>query len=279
MTTTRHRLCQPPPGFADRSLASIPSPLVRCSAALRPLRARSGTAAVLLASILAAQAVLGQAPSSGTASATKREPARPLLQRFDLNFPGGTPHELVAGIEHITGKPLNAIIPAEDRDVQLPPVKLTSVTVPDLFRALNLTSRTHKLVQDRWVESAYEFQSTGEGENAVWCFQSRTSSPTPNVCRFFQTAGLLDNFTIDDITTAIQTGWDLLGINPKPRLKFHAETKLLIAVGPFDQLKLIDNVLEQLSMAPPKAETAAERKAREKTAPEGMPKKDGPSAK
>jgi hypothetical protein len=33
----------------------------------------------------------------------------------------------------------------------------------------------------------------------------------------------------EDITTAIQTGWAMLGVKPAPRLKSHQETKLLIA--------------------------------------------------
>jgi len=51
---------------------------------------------------------------------------------------------------------------------------------------------------------------------------------------------------VDDITTAIQTGWKMAGITSPPELNYHKETKLLIAFGEPDQLKTIDNVLQSL---------------------------------
>jgi hypothetical protein len=53
--------------------------------------------------------------------------------------------------------------------------------------------------------------------------------------------------TVDDITTAIQTGWKMLGYSPTPELSFHKETKLLIAVGDPNQLETIDRVLSALN--------------------------------
>ena len=51
---------------------------------------------------------------------------------------------------------------------------------------------------------------------------------------------------MDDITTAIKSGWDMQHIDPQPRLSFHKETKLLIAVGDPNQLDAIDAVLKAL---------------------------------
>src|ERR1035437_1050455 len=63
------------------------------------------------------------------------------LTKFNLDFPGGTPKELVAAIEKAMGKPLNAIIPTEDADLQMPPLKMNDVVVPQLFAALESASR------------------------------------------------------------------------------------------------------------------------------------------
>jgi len=62
------------------------------------------------------------------------------LTKFNLDFPGGTPQELVAAIQKATGKPLNAIIPPEDADLQLPPLKMNNIDSPQLFVALEEAS-------------------------------------------------------------------------------------------------------------------------------------------
>src|SRR5690348_4510108 len=43
-------------------------------------------------------------------------------QKFNLDFPGGSPRDLVSAIEKATGKPLNALISTEDETVELPPM-------------------------------------------------------------------------------------------------------------------------------------------------------------
>lgn len=116
------------------------------------------------------------------------------------------------------------------------------------------------------------FETKGQGEDAVWCFRCVLPSENPppeKYCRFYQLADYLDNYKIEDITTAIKTGWNLLGVQSPAEMKFHPETKLLIAVGPSDQLEVIENVIRQL------------RKSDSKTpaSEEAVSKKDGASAK
>ena len=70
-------------------------------------------------------------------SSGRSEPApEPALTRFNLDFPGGTPKELVAAIEKAMGRPLNAIVPDELADTKLPALKMNSVDVAQLFSAL-----------------------------------------------------------------------------------------------------------------------------------------------
>jgi hypothetical protein len=218
-------------------------------------------------------------------------------QRFDLDFRGGAPDELVAVIEKATGKPLNVIIPEEYRSrreqsprVSIPAMKVTNVTVPDLFDAIRMAnvSQASGFMPGMQPQYGYGFETRGQGEDAVWYFYNRPAPAGPlDVCRFYQLAGYLESFTIQDITTAIQTGWDLLGVNPKPRLKFHPETKLLIAVGQPDELRTIEDVLAQLGKASPPNEVhrlmpkpmTERRPPPGSAAPEPTPKKDGESDK
>ena len=191
------------------------------------------------------------------------------LTKFSFDFPGGTPKQLVAAIEKAMAKPLNAIIPPEHADVKLPPLKMNNVDVQQLFQALDLTSRktesyvtgTSGIPGRRQVPSysqivtGYGFRTQGQlTDESIWYFYVEKPTPPPmqvqplvKVCRYFSLAPYLDRGqTVDDITTAIQTGWKMLGEDDVPRISFHKETKLLIAVGDPERLETIDAVLQAL---------------------------------
>ena len=81
----------------------------------------------------------------------------------------------------------------------------------------------------------------------IWYFHaekpSRAAGDTrlEKVCQFYPLALYLNRgFTVDDITTAIQTGWKMAGVTPTPELNYHKETKLLIAFGEPNKLKTIE---------------------------------------
>ncbi len=190
----------------------------------------------------------------------------PELTRFNLDFPGGTPKELVAAIQKALGRPLNAIVPDEFSDVQLPALKMTSVNASQLFQALGEASR--KITPGAppgapWVGGSYQTsygfrQSPGSlSDDTIWYFyvEKPASPPTPavaKVCRFYQLTPYLDrHLTVDDITTAIETGWKMLGEPSPPTISFHKDTKLLIAVGEPGKLEIIDAALKALDVPKP----------------------------
>ena len=81
--------------------------------------------------------------------------------------------------------------------------------------------------------------------------------PPPSVCRFFQLGPYLQaGIKVEDITTAIETAWKMLGENTTPKIKFHQDTKLLIAVGQVERLMVIDEVLEKLPGGPVQVDPA-----------------------
>jgi hypothetical protein len=181
----------------------------------------------------------------------------PALTKFNLDFPGGTPKELVAAIEKAMGKPLNAIIPTEDADVQLPPLKMNNVYVPQLFAALEAASR--KTVEAVYPgmprgSTSYGFMSADGplSDTSVWFFHAEKTNqflpkPPEKICQFYSLAPYLDRgFTVDDITTAIQTGWKMAGETATPEMSYHKETKLLIAFGEPAKLNPIQSVLQSL---------------------------------
>ncbi|HTL55889.1 MAG TPA: hypothetical protein VL361_09425 [Candidatus Limnocylindrales bacterium] len=179
-------------------------------------------------------------------------------QKFDLDFRGGTPRDLISAIEKTTSKPLNVIIQKDDESIELPAMRFKSVTVPDLFNAISMASQRQELVGGTILNTYYSFETQGHGEDAIFYFKANKPRPVQEFCKFYQLGEYLQNYSIEDITTAIQTGWKMLGVKSTPQLKFHPETKLLIAVGPVDQLRTINDVLQELKSAPssPKKDAA-----------------------
>ena len=206
--------------------------------------------------------IIGLPPSSIGQRLSNASAAR-ALATFDLKFPGGGPTDLVKAIEAASGKPLNVIISKQDEDIELPPLKMTGVNVAQLFQALEPMSVKNVAVvtgtygygptQYSTMVTSYGFKTTGDPtENSIWYFHvQRPSFPqlvsSGKVCRFFSLAPYLEHgFTVDDITTAIQTGWKMAKDSSPPELNYHKETKLLMAFGDPDELKTIDNVLQTL---------------------------------
>src|ERR1700679_1821947 len=67
------------------------------------------------------------------------------LTKFDLDFAGGTPEQLIAAIERSMGHPLNAIVPDASKNESIPPLKMKGVDASELFGALQrATTSTRK---------------------------------------------------------------------------------------------------------------------------------------
>jgi len=199
------------------------------------------------------------------------------LPRFDLDFPGGTPGDLVKAIEKVTGKRLNAIIPAENAEVKLPVLSMKNVNVAQLFEALERASTRQEryawtdYVNDRkesWTSSPVTFyydwtfrcgfRTDGTPtENSIWSFCCDRPSQIqhdPVLCRFYLLAPYLEaGYKVEDITSTIDEGWKMLGVTERPELTYHKDTKVLIAVGAADKLKTIDDALKQLKTGKEKA--------------------------
>ena len=187
--------------------------------------------------------------------------ALPVLSKFSLDFPGGSPSQFVEAIEKAMNKPLNFIINQEDEDMTIPPLKMNDVVMPQLFTALEATSRKTVQVPSSGFGNSYYQVTTGYGfktsdnsisDTSVWFFHVDRPALPPEVpvkesCQFYSLSDYLNRgFTVDDITTAIQTGWKLSGETNTPELNYHKETKLLIAYGEPSKLKTIDQVLQTL---------------------------------
>jgi hypothetical protein len=231
--------------------------------------------AILTVSRLAAFAQEPQPSVPGPGRPRSAQPARPEqspeLKHFDLDFSGGTPGALAASISKAAGIHLNLIIPVDYADTQIMPVKVEGVTVPELFSAIQRASQRQVPVVTSQSgrlgggQKSIEYKVVGVNfqtspqitDESVWAFTTTGTTKAEDeilgaanavqpVCKYFQLAPYLLDHTVEDITTAIQTGWKLLKVDPMPQLSFHEETKLLIAVGAEPYIEQIPRVLEQL---------------------------------
>jgi hypothetical protein len=187
------------------------------------------------------------------------------LTKFDLDFPGGTARDLVAAIQTAWGKPLNAIVPDEHAETKLPALKMKQVTIPQLFAALQAaTSKTivyttgtyygggnfggYKSTQQYRASCGFKTVADKVTDDSIWYFYvdspalpEGSSTTRTKICRFYPLAPYINrHLSVDDITTAIETGWKMLGEGTPAVMKFHKDTKLLIAVGEPTALETID---------------------------------------
>lgn len=94
--------------------------------------------------------------------------------------------------------------------------------------------------------------------NSIWHFfvERPSSHPVPEdenleptSVEVYQLGNLLGVYSVDDITTAIKTTWDLLDSSVTPEMRFHEETGLLVARGTQGQLQMINSVMMNLNSA------------------------------
>jgi len=238
------------------------------SAMKRTIITLLGAAVLAPPSMLGQPAQLPHAPQVIVQGPLAHDQNQNLVQ-FDLDFPGGTPRQLVAAIEKSSSHPLNAVILDEDANVKLPPLKMKAVTVPELFEALAPASLRMEMHAARSYASVpgggirpeivsyqlqYGFKTIGKPkDDSVWYFFALKPPPIveARACRFWQLTPYLETYKVEDITTAIQTGWKMLGEEDPPAISFHKDTKLLIAVGEESKLRMIDSVLQQLAQGKP----------------------------
>ena len=162
---------------------------------------------------------------------------------FNLTFKGGTPHELAqemkaAAARHFTEPelvfPINVVVPKDLEDVPVPPLTMQSVNPETVFNTLNLM----------WQSEGLHWVSAG---GRAWVLQT---APDRRKAQAFFVGHLLKKYKIEDITTAVKTTWEFVGIEgrKKPELKFHKDTEMLIALADGAQLVTVNEVLSQLRM-------------------------------
>lgn len=172
------------------------------------------------------------------------------LTKFDLDFPGGTPADLVKAIEKAIGRPLNVIVSAADLARRIPPLKMSRVDASELFFALSQIDVERDERSGSIVTRLLFSSRPPISDASIWSLQVNRGGMgfgPSSLTNFFLLTPYLDSgLSVDDITTAIQTAWRMQGLSEPPKISFHKETKLLIAVGDQMGVQTIDQVLGAL---------------------------------
>jgi len=179
--------------------------------------------------------VTAQAAEVGEAVGEGRGSFGAKTETFDLVFPGGPPAKLVEAMEKASGQKLNVLLPPNLSTFAIPRMELRAVNVTTVFKSLDLVFLRDENL--RWIPV-----------DNVWILQSGSERRSSQV---FYIGHLLSKFKVEDITTAIQTTWQLAGKDSKAELKYHEDTQLLIALANKSQLDTVTEMLRELQRALP----------------------------
>ena len=163
----------------------------------------------------------------------------------------------------VLGKQVNVIVVDSASKVRLPPVRVRNVTLNDVFTAIATASQREvavptgqNMIQYKNVQCRFLPAGSSITDDTVWSFVSneseveeqslRLNKPNRELAHFQLGDYLNDKLSVEDITTAIRTGWEMLGTKEPPDLKFHKETGIMIAAGDPKLLEQIPLVLQQL---------------------------------
>jgi hypothetical protein len=198
--------------------------------------------------------VLTLLATSAAASDPSPAPSRREAGLVNVDFRGGTIADLVAAINSSGQNYFNVIGESADLAAPLPPFALRNADAYALAGALK------ELVKHRGltIES-----NGGNPTSAVFVLTKlrTTRSEPPLTFHSVQLAPYLHDQTIEDITSAIRTAWELDPENdPKSmQLKFHPPTSILLVSGSGKAINVVMTIIAALkkpqpSPTPPVAE-------------------------
>ncbi len=182
-----------------------------------------------------------------------------VLDSFE--FPGGNAVDLANMLKETLNPPPNIIVAPKLRETEIPEFELKNITLPDLFQALNNLSEDKSIqwqlsgsTEPIWVlnpaPGTVSAPNSGFGFNPGAMVDPVTGMPLPanngRVCQILPLGKFLKDYKVEDITTAVKTAWSMMGDDAGAQLKYHTDTKLLIAVGTSPQLNILMQVLSSL---------------------------------
>ncbi len=196
---------------------------------------------LILIAALQSSVVFGEGPIQG-----QEKPASPDRVTVNLQFPGGTLAEYVKALQRLSPN-INIIVASSDAgEIKLPAIKLDSVA-PKV--AVELVRGDYQITSDAiahvWVDvwDAPGRATTG----SVFRIRTQVDKARSSVqVRVWNIGDLLGaDRQPDGVLTAVETAVGLLDWISRPAtIRYHEDTKLLVASGEHEQLQAIDRVVD-----------------------------------
>lgn len=212
-------------------------------------------------------------------------PATANLQKapvFDLDFPGGTVEQFAQYVNDARKTPINLVFDDQDSTLRIPRLELKNVTIESLFEVLDTLGRSR---EDGFTvvlaSGAGPMMVRGQpnttvtvtrpvltdGEEKVYLLYPRNRRNQLEQVKFFNLEAYLVRSSVEDITTALNAGYQLkTGSTERLNLKFHKETQLLMVRGGPEELSMVADVLSQLKPSVPAKVPPAQSKPGEAAA-------------
>ncbi len=164
---------------------------------------------------------------------------------LNLDFPGGTLSDLLADVEKADGAPINVI---GEKAALATPVPAFTVRNADRMGAMTAVGQ---LIAEKGIE----FQPMGDG---VFFIRQKPvgehhKSQNDSYFESFQLGPYLNEHqTVDQIVSAVQTGWTLDPAHDPEALhfKFHPGTQLLLVSGTSEGVNLTRRIIDTLQRTP-----------------------------
>jgi hypothetical protein len=195
-------------------------------------------------------AVLAAAACITTATAQPQRGAGDGPALIDLTFPGGTALDYLNAVRE-RAPHVNVITQPDVALVQMEPVQLQRV---DTASAVFLLSGMDARVGDRWIvldvgdagqgpgEPIYVVRAKEAGRRGRAGLQSAVWLARPIIER---------GVAAEDLLTAVETAVRMFAeASAQTEISFHAETALVIARGPTDEIEAIESVIDALLEMP-----------------------------
>jgi hypothetical protein len=197
-------------------------------------------------------------PNPGFSGGGKPSAARRVEEgRMEIEFKGGKPEALLAEMESFGHKP-NVIIHPEARNISIPPFSLRGVTPSQIFNALNMLEPGQGPVWQSVINEDGEIWTLMPPPRMPQAIDPLTGLPIQpdqpakplrsknKQCRVYNLTPVLEEYTVEDLTTAIKGAWELMNVTEEPAIKYHKDTKLLIVFGEQNELYIVDQVINEL---------------------------------
>jgi hypothetical protein len=185
-------------------------------------------------------------PSAAPAQEARDVRVATPIPKIDVDFPGGTIIQMLDQIEKTNGITPNVVVAKNAADLILPPIKLKSVTIAEAIQAIGILREI----------GDYQIQvQPGRNIQTIIAYPkqpmlTRGAPPPRRYSKVYDIKDMLGpEYGIDDIVTAVKTAWEMISEDHTGDLKYHVETKLLIAVGNGDELETVQDVLLTLQRA------------------------------